>query len=776
MAEIGPADPWVVREIGLTAADVDGPTLRQSESRFALANGHLGLRGELDEGDPCGMPGTYLNSVFETRDLVYPEEGYGFPQHTQTVVDAPNGKTIRLTVDGEPFDVRTGTLGHHERTLDLRAGTLHREVRWTSPGGVTILVSSTRLVSFVHASVAAIRYEVTAVDRDVALRIGSELRANEDQPEPTDDPRASAVLHRPFDAVRHSPDGLLHRTRRSAIQVAATVAHRSPARTRVVAEPDMVRTELIATVPAGQTLRVDKFLAYAWNEPDPWEKALADRDEAVSLGFDTLCAEQREFLDDFWDTADVELDGDPEVQQGVRFGLFHVLQAGAQAGPHPVAAKGLTGNGYDGHTLWDTETFVLPVLTYTHPTSTAQALLWRHRTLDAARHRAQELRLTGATYPWRTISGPECSGYWPAGTAALHVNADIAGAVLRYLAATDDQDFLQQAGLDILLWTARLWAGSIHVDDDGVAHIDGVTGPDEYTALVDDNAFTNLAARHNLLGAAGFADHLCRNGVEQDEIDRWRDLAERLVVPFSETRQVHEQHHGFTRFQEWDFDSTDEDEYPLFLHFPYLDLYRRQVVKQADLVLAMMLHGDAFTAAEKVRNFVYYEARTVRDSSLSAPAQAVLAAETGHLDLAHDYLAEAALLDLRAAGEAGGDGLHIASCAGAWTALVMGLGGMRDHTGGLAFSPRLPDRLSRLSFRLRWRDSRIRVTVTGQSVTYQVDGAGMSFSHHGEEMTLAAGGSRTAPVPPIVVRSAPPTPRPPATRASVPTAAGTEGP
>ncbi|UQU66439.1 family 65 glycosyl hydrolase [Couchioplanes caeruleus] len=760
MGEIGPAEPWAVRETGLTDETLTTAQLRQSESVFALANGHIGLRGNLDEGLPDGMPGTYLNSLFEERDLVYPEAGYGFPETTQTIVDAPNGKLIALTVDDEPFDVRTGTLRRHERCLDLRAGTLQRDVEWVSGSGTAVRIRSTRVVSFPYSSVAAIRYEVEALSGPVRIRIDSDLLANEEQPDQRDDPRASATVEAPLRPVSHSPDVLLHRTARSGIEVASAVAH-TGAHVTTSSEPDRIRAVVSTTLRPGEPLRLDKFLAYAWHESDPATKALADRDEAVELGFDTLLERQREYLDDFWESADVELDGDPEVQQGVRFCLFHVLQAGAEAGPHPIAAKGLTGNGYDGHVLWDTETFVLPVLTYTHPACVGMALRWRHRTLGEARERARELRLAGAAYPWRTIGGTECSGYWPAGTAALHVNADIAAAVLRYVAATGDEDFLREAGLEILAETARLWCRISHADDDGVFHISGVTGPDEYTALVDDNVFTNLMARQNLLGAASA---LADTTAFADEVRAWREAAEGLFIPYADRREVHEQHAGFTRLEEWDFDETKDDDYPLMLNFPYLDLYRRQVVKQADLVLAMMLHSEEFTAEQKRRAFEYYEARTVRDSSLSAPVQAVLAAETGHLELAHDYLAEAALLDLRAGGESSGDGLHIAACAGAWIALVQGFGGFRDHGGRPSFAPRLPQHLPRLRFRLRWRESRLRVTVTPEQVTYEATGAEVTFHHYGTAVTLAGGETATIPLDPVENRPAPPSPRPPQRR------------
>ncbi|GAA0553453.1 glycosyl hydrolase family 65 protein [Paractinoplanes ferrugineus] len=733
MSEIAPAEPWAVRESGLPAG---AAALRQAESVFALANGHVGLRGNLDEPHPGGMPGTYLNSLFEVRELSYPEAGYAFPERTETIVNAPNAKPIVTTVDGARLDLRTGTLRRHERVLDLRRGTLTREVEWTSPGGVRVWLRSVRLVSLTRPSIAAIRYTVRAA---AELRFDSDLVVNEELPAPRDDPRASAVVEQPLVSVSYDPDALVHRTRHSDRRVAAAVTHLGrPGSVR--AEPDRLRW----TTTGRDEVTFEKIVAYRWNEDDLRDQAVADRDAAAAAGFAVLADEQCAYLADFWATADVEVDGDPELQQAVRFGLFHVLQAGAQAGPHPIAAKGLTGNGYDGHTLWDTEIYVLPVLTYTHPGCVGPALRWRHSTLDAARARAAELDLAGAAFPWRTISGPECSGYWPAGTAALHVNADIAEAVRRYHAATGDDEFMREAGDEIIAETARLWEKVVYLDDEGDAHIAGVTGPDEYSALMDDNLYTNLMAARNLRLAGR------------------SDLADRLVKPYSEKGGVHEQAYGFTRLQEWDF--AEDHDFPLMLHQPYLNLYRKQVVKQADLVLAMLTAADQFTAAEKERNFAYYEARTVRDSSLSAPIQAVLAAETGHLSRAYDYLAEAALLDLRAGGEASGDGLHIAACAGAWIALVMGFGGLRDHDGELAFTPRLPPRSTRLRFSLRRRGGCLRVTITENRVTYQAHDAEVTFRHNGQEVTAAAGETVVFDPEPVADRPAPPTPRPPAGR------------
>lgn len=757
-----PVEPWHVRE---TRLDFD--VLAQSESVFALANGYIGLRGNLDEGEPHGLPGTYLNSFYELRPLPYAETGYGFPESGQTIVNVTNGKLIRLLVDDEPFDVRYGELISHERVLDLRAGTLERRLAWRSPAGRVARVRSTRLVSFTQRAVAAICYEVS-VDQPTRITVQSELVANEKLPPQSNDPRVAAVLEAPLQAeeriVQRLGGLMIHRTRASGLRVAAAMDHEidGPDNTAVHTETfdDTVRTSVTCRLAPGQRLKIVKYLAYSWSDqrslPAVRDQAGAALAGARHAGWDGLCAEQRQFLDAFWDTADVRIDGDLEIQQAVRFGLFHVLQAGARAEKRPIPAKGLTGPGYDGHAFWDSEMFVLPVLTYTRPEAVKQALSWRHSTLDLARERAQVLGLQGAAFPWRTIRGQECSGYWPAGTAGFHLAADIAYATTRYINVTQDVEFEREVGLELLVETARLWRSLGHHDRHGRFHIDGVTGPDEYTAVVDDNVYTNLMAQQNLRAAADAAtrhpDRAAALGVDEEEIAAWRDAAAAMYIPYDEELGVHPQSEGFTRHQEWDFANTPQDNYPLLLHYPYFDLYRKQVIKQADLVFAMYVRGDAFTHEQKVRNFAYYEQRTVRDSSLSASIQAVMAAEVGDLELAHDYLGETALMDLHDIARNTRDGIHVASLAGAWIAVVAGFGGMRDYDGRLSFAPRLPSRITRLEFSLIWRGRRLRVDVRPHEVTYALrDGdsdACVDLLHHGEPVRVTAAAPVTRPIPP----------------------------
>ena len=776
-------EPWQLRE-----SELDLDVLPHSESLFALSNGHIGWRGNLDEGEPHGLPGTYLNGVYELRPLPYAEAGYGYPDSGETLINVTNGKLIRVLVDDEPFDVRYGKLHSHERVLDLRDGVLRREAVWESPAGQVVKVRSTRIVSLTQRSIAAVCLEVEAVGAQARVVMQSELIANEELPAANGDPRAAAALASPLEGDLHEHHGkqitMVHTVRRSGLRVAAAMDHlvEGPQDTagKAISDKDLGRYTVAALLQPGETLRLVKFVSYGWSATRSLPAVRDQVDAALSAvrqtGWDGLLAEQRADLDVFWARADVEIDGDAEIQQAVRFALFHLYQAGARAEQRAIPAKGLTGSGYDGHAFWDTETFVLQVLSYTDPEAVANALRWRHSTLKQAKDRAEQLGLAGAAFPWRTISGQECSGYWPAGTAAFHINADIADAVIRYRLAAADGQFERETGLELLVNTARLWCSLGHFDGAGRFRIEGVTGPDEYSALADNNVYTNLMAQQNMRAAA----EACRRdperahefGVTPEETDRWRAAAKGMYVPYDETRGVHPQADGFTEHEVWDFDGTKAEQYPLLLHFPYFQLYRKQVIKQADLVLALHLRGDAFDERDKARDFDYCERLTVRDSSLSACSQAVVAAEVGHLRLAYDYLGEAALMDLDNLEKNTADGLHLASLAGSWIALVAGFGGMRHREDGLFFAPRLPAGWDRLRFSMLLTGRILTVEITKNRATYTLDAGAeqsqpqsqsqspsqtqpLELRHYGKRLTVEPGEPIHEPIPDPVSHPSP---------------------
>jgi alpha,alpha-trehalose phosphorylase len=762
--------PWCILEHQLHF-----DLLPQTESIFALSNGHIGLRGNLEEGEPTGAPGTFLNAFYEVHPLPYAETGYGYPEAGQTLINVTNGKLIRLLVDDEPFDVRYGRLIRHERVLDMREGVLHRSVEWLSPAEQKVQVCTTRLVSFLQRSVAAILYEVEPIDEPARIVVQSELVANEPVPNEPDDPRAAAALRAPLEAEQHSHNELravlVHRTSASKLRMAAGMDHvvDGPEGTVTAAESDddLARVTVTTELEPGQKLRIVKLMAYGWSSrrslPSLRDQVDAALASARRTGWDGLVQGQRDYLDDIWRHADVEVEGDPPLQQAMRFALFHVVQSAARAERRAIPAKGLTGSGYDGHTFWDMEAYTVPVLSYVDPGAARDALLWRHSTMELAADRAQELGLAGVAFPWRTIRGHECSGYWPAGTAAFHINADVAEAVRRYLAATDDEEFETSQGLELVVATARLWRALGHHDVDGGFRVDGVTGPDEYTALIDNNVYTNLMAARNLNFAADLASrHPKQAGelnIDEEEIASWRDAAKAMVIPSDPELGITPQSEGFTRQRHWDFDDTPPEKYPLLLHFHNYLLYSSQVVKQADLVFALYSCGDCFTREQKERDFDYYERITVRDSSLSAAIQAIVAAEVGHLELAYDYLGETAFIDLRDLAFNTRDGIHLAALAGTWLATVAGFGGMRDFDHQLSFAPRLASRMTRLRFGLRYRGRRLRVAVSSEEACYElIEGDPLEIIHHGEKLKLTAGEHQTRPLPPVPKREQPPSP------------------
>ncbi|MBY0395474.1 MAG: family 65 glycosyl hydrolase, partial [Thermoleophilia bacterium] len=442
--------PWEHREEGWPP---DDPGL--SETMLALTNGYLGVRGTLDEGSPAVTPGTYLGGFHEVRDIPYSERGYGDPELDQVLVGVADGTRIRLLVEGKPLDLRSGTPLRHERTLDLRTGVLTRTLRWRSPRGDEVEVRSRRLVSLVHRELAAIEYVVEPVRGPLRLLVHSELVAEPPSQTGADDPRASAPLPRDTLVPRLAEDWergavLVHETRRSRNAVAAAMEHEvlgpagrlSPV---VRAGGDMARWSLAVRAAAGRPLRIVKLLAYHWapgGDPRALARAVRRTLEALrGCGFDALVEAERAALDEVWMRADIEIDGDPELQHAIRYATFQLHRNAARAEGRAIPAKGLTGPGYSGHTFWDMEIFLLPVLTHCAPGHAEEALRWRAATLPKARKKAARLGLRGAAFPWRTIAGEECSGYLPAGTAAFHVTAAVAHAAARHVAATGDERF-----------------------------------------------------------------------------------------------------------------------------------------------------------------------------------------------------------------------------------------------------------------------------------------------------------------------------------------------
>ena len=759
----------------LIETQFDERRLAAAESIFALANGYVGMRGTCDEGQPVAYSGTYVNGFHETWPIVYGEEAFGFAKVGQTIVDAPDAKILRLYVDDEPLFLPTATLDEFERVLDMRAGTLDRRLVWRHSSGQRVTLASRRIVSLEHRHLAAIVYDVTLA-HDAPVVIESEIADSRRAEHQNGDPRSRQVGCEVLKSRVSETRGLRivrgYVAKSSGMTLSCSVDHTietdCPVTTETQADAAGGRVVFSIDGKANARIRIVKYIAYHSSSSRRGAEELCREarrvlDRAVSRGVQDLLESQRRFLDRFWDRADIVV-GHKEWQRTIRFNLFHICQATARAEGVGVPAKGLTGPGYEGHYFWDTEIYLLPFLIYTTPRIAQNLLRERHRCLDDARQRAREVNQKGALFPWRTINGGEASAYYAAGTAQYHINADIAYALRKYVDVTGDDDFLAKVGAEILVETARLWADlgfySQRPDrpDDVSFKINGVTGPDEYNTVVNNNLYTNLMARENLWYAAStirglqetdpaqFAALARDTGLDPEEVDEWLRAASLMYVPYDESQRVHLQDDTFNEREDWDFANTPPEKYPLLLHYHPLVIYRRRVVKQADVVLAMFLLGDEFSFDQKRNNFNFYDPLTTRDSSLSCSIESIVASEVGEADKAFRYSTDAGLMDLADVAGNVQDGCHIASMGGFWMTLIYGFAGMRDFRGAIKFSPRVPEALGRLRFPLEIRGQRLDVEMTPDEATYTLTGdTPLVIVHEGETLELAPGVPVTRP-------------------------------
>jgi alpha,alpha-trehalose phosphorylase len=750
-----PSDPWRIVEHAYNPAYVP-----QTETLFALGNGYLGIRGSFDEGEPVYAPATLLNGFHETWPIIYPEHAHGLAKHGQTIMPVPDGTGMKLFVDEELISCTNSEVLSFERVLDMRSGTMSRTVVYQLGHNRRITVTSTRFVSFAHRHLAGVRYQVTA-DHPARVTLASSLSVPAmPAEEPILDPRQSRALP-PMQLVEDLTDDgrvvRVHRTTGSDLAVVSAMAHaigRRVARdVRVETTPETAQVILELDLRADGPVTITKWLSYSHGElsriPELITRAEATVTRARDAGWPALLAEHQQVLESFWADSEIRFEGAVSGQKALNFCVFQLLQATWRSDGRGMPAKGVTGVGYEGHYFWDTEAYVLPFLIHTAPDVARSLLMHRIRMLPAARVRAREVGCAGALFPWRTISGEEASAFYAAGTAQYHLNADIAYALTQYVHLTRDTDLLFRYGAELLAETARMWAALGRFSDhhDGQFIINKVTGPDEYSTVVDNNLFTNLMAAGNMSAAADAVEQVRdeapllyrrlvdRIGLRPSEPAAWRRAAEMMYLPYDSRAGVYLQHDGFLEDEPWDFDGTPKENYPLLLHYHPLVIYRHQVIKQADVVFATVQMPERFTPEQRARIFEYYDPLTTGDSSLSECVQAIAAADCGKFRTAEEYFIDAIGTDIADVAGNLRDGVHVAAAGGAWMALVYGFGGYRWKT--CAFSPMLPARSSRVVFPLQIRGSVLEVDIEPDLVTYRVrSGPPLNASHYGKTFTV----------------------------------------
>lgn len=761
--EYYPVDPWRFVQTKLVPE-----LIGRDEAMFTVSNGYMGIRGSFEEDEPIHQRATFINGFYETWPIIYGEEAFGFAKTGQTMIPVTDASVVKLFIDDESFSLRHAYLKEFERSLDFRDGVLRRSLIWDTAAGKKVKVESERLVSFPERHMAAVKYTISVLNADAHIALFSDISCEQIRHnDETDDPRVDRqILHDVYKPALQRVDGqrilLGHQTCNSELKVLCGIDHEFHADTKfnIKIRHDEFHGRVTYTGEASKnsTITLIKYITYHTSSPVPSFEDLADRaeqtlDRAKAYHYDRLVELQREYLDEFWDNSDIEITtNDPQVNQNLRLHLFQLLSASARVQNSGIGAKGLTGSGYEGHAFWDMEIYMLPFLIYNLPRVAKNLLIYRYNMLDKAREWAKTLNQKGAMFPWRTITGEEASAFFAAGTAQFHINADIAYAVRKYVEVTGDIEFLELYGAEILVETARLWADLGFFSEKGNFHIHGVTGPDEYSAIVNDNTFTNLMAKENMLYAYQVVHMLRTNKPESfeflkrktslgdDELDYWLKAAENMYVPYNEKLGINPQDYSFLERERWDLENTPKEKFPLLLHYHPLVLYRFQVIKQADVVMAMFLLGHEFEGDLMKRNFDYYDPLTTGDSSLSASIQAIIANELGYADLATRYFTYAMFMDIADIGGNVGHGLHLASMGGIWMGVVYGVGGLRDHRGEMHFNPKLNHAITGVSFKLLVRGSRIKVDIAPEQTTYTLlTGEAIDVYHRGEKLTLTAG-------------------------------------
>ena len=710
--------------------------VKLKETLFTLANGYLGVRGNFEEGVPQNIPstkGTYINAFFESEEIKYGEKLFGFPDKSQSIVNLIDAQSITISINDEKFSLFEGELIDYTRHIDFREAVAHRNIHWKSPKGHEFKISFKRLISFQVKELFLIDLEIESINYSGKLEITSSVNGDVTNMVAENDPRIGTSSAQSLQVSGLICDNnfsfISATTNNSNQEVVCGISHKTNNTVNSRANKKSKSIEYTYTyhLSPNEKIHLTKYAVYTDSRRyvTPLQENKLLLYQAVNKDFSDYCKEQNKYLNNFWDNADVLISGDDALQQGIRFNMFHLLQSVGKDKFSNISAKGLTGEGYEGHYFWDTEIYIIPFFLFTNPNLAKNLLEYRYSILENARNRAKEMgHQNGVLFPWRTINGDECSPFFPAGTAQYHINADIAYSVIQYIEVTDDYRFLAEKGMEMLIEIARLMYETGHFRRDGYFCIDAVTGPDEYTCIINNNYYTNALTKHLFVNTEKLYHKLqelqpaalntlnAKLNVAEAEISNFKKAGLHMYLPFDDKLQIHPQDDSFLNKKLWDFKNTPKENYPLLLHYHPLTLYRHQVCKQADTMLAHFLLGDEKGNQQIVKNdFDYYEKITTHDSSLSTCIFSIMSNRVGQYQKAYDYFMNTARLDIDNLHHNSSDGIHSACMGGSWMSIIFGFAGMRVKNGSLSFKPHLPDKWNTIEFSLNFKGRKIKCSI-----------------------------------------------------------------
>ena len=718
--------------------------IKLNETLFTVANGYLGVRGNYEEGVPenvLSTKGTYINAFFESSEIQYGEKLFGFPNKSQSIVNLIDAQGIQIKIDDEKFSLFEGEVKSYNRSLDFREAISSRNIHWKSPKGHELIIDFKRLVSFNTKELFLNQVNIKSLNYSGIIEVISNVNGDVSNMVSEDDPRVGAHSAKSLevkDLANDNSFSFVSASTRNTLQtVVCGIAHKTKSgKESVEVWEKSIEHKFQYSINTGEEISFSKYAIYtdSRRHTKPYEANKQLLNEVVTQNFDYYYKDQKEYLQKFWDNADVCISGDEKLQQGIRFNLFHLLQSVGKDQLSNISAKGLTGEGYEGHYFWDTEIYIFPFFLFTNPKLAKNLLEYRYSILENARNRAIEMgHNKGVLFPWRTINGDECSPFFPAGTAQYHINADVAYSIIQYTEATDDLEFLMDKGMEMLIEISRLMLDVGHFRRDGLFCIDAVTGPDEYTCIVNNNYYTNTLTKHLFLKTSHFYKQLHENfpkqldklktklNLEKDEILNFEKAGLNTFLPFDEEMQIHPQDDSFLNKKVWDFENTPKEKYPLLLNYHPLTLYRYQVCKQADTLLShFLLDSDEKNLQIMKNDFDYYEKITTHDSSLSTCIFSIMSNRVGQFTKAYDYFMNTARLDIDNLHHNSSDGIHTACMGGSWMSIVFGFAGMRLNNGILHFRPNLPEKWDALEFHISFKNRKIKCIMNRDEMMFDL--------------------------------------------------------
>ncbi len=737
---IYPIDAWKITE-----TEFNLENNYRNETIFSLSNGFIGTRGTFEENykfsKDKGLEGTFINGLYESQKIKYGELAYAYPEVTQTMLNVTNSKIIKLFIDGEEFSILEGNIEEYNRTLDMKNGILSRSLIWTAKNGKRVKISAERIVSIKHKNIMAIKYDITPINFSGEATFCSLMDGNVEN---STDYTNSRIDYGPYGKVLLTENTnltndiftMFKRTEGTKIPLICSftdIFENCKIISRDVLQADDAFGEKVTvSLKENETSSLCKYIYYSTNES---ENPLDIINNIKLQGFNSLKAEQSEILNNLWINCDIKIEGNEALQQGLHFNMFQLMQSACKDGNGSLGAKGLSGEGYEGHIFWDTEMYCLPFFTFTNPQIAKKLLSFRYNTLENARNRARALSISkGACFPWRTINGNEASAYYPAGTAQFHINADIAFAVQKYIDVTGDIDYLKNEGAEILIETARFWYefGAFIKTKGNKFCINCVTGPDEFSVLVDNNCYTNLLVRENLNNAVNAVNYLreeypkafeelsLKIGLDESESNNWKNAADNMYIPYDKESGIYPQDDSFMGREPLIIKDIPAEKFPLLNNHHPLVVYRYQISKQADFILSMFLLSHKFNLEEKKINFDFYDNVTLHESSLSACIFSAVASEIGYKEKALTYFNTTSRLDLDDYHKDTKAGIHTANMGGTWMCLVNGFAGMRTYGEKIEFKPYLPGGWEGYSITICYRNRRIKISVSKETTRYIV--------------------------------------------------------